>query len=334
MLIYVLIALLPAVASCARGGMRTEQDLMQNSKNSGNRLVDKYNLQIAALGGMQNAAGHGPDADYEIGPQDLLDISVFEVKEMTNTVRVSGNGYIGMPLVGRIKAEGLTSVQLEDLIARKLRRYLQDPTVSVFIKQYRSQPISVLGAVRAPKIYYVTGQMHLLDMLAMAGGLAPDAGNVCIVQSVGSGKDPKQTVVNLEELLNKGHAGLNIPVYGGQIVDVPRGGMFFVDGAVHKPGSFRIEGNTTLTQAISMADGFAYSAVKSNIRIYRATGTAKRKMLAVNYESILKGKSPDLALQDRDVIIVPENGFKSFLRGFSTFIGMGPFSVGRYGGVY
>ena len=330
LLIVALAALLPSIVSCARDGMRTREDILRNSAKAGNRLVDQYNLKIAA-GGMQNASGHGPNADYRIGPQDLLQISVFEVKEMTNSVRVSGNGYIGLPLVGRIKAQGLTSAQLEDVLEKKLDRYLQHPTVSVFIKEYRSQPISVLGAVKSPKIYYTTGQMHLLDMLAMAGGLASDAGNVCIVQTPGGGSDARQTVINLESLLKEGHADLNIPVYGGQIVDVPRGGIFFVDGAVKKPGSFRIKGDTTLTQAISMADGFDFAAVKSKIKIYRATGTVNRKVIAVNYGSILRGKTPDVALQDRDVIIVPKNGFKSFLQGFSTFIGLGPFSVGRYG---
>ncbi len=319
--------LLMCIVSCA-SQIRPDQVLMKNPGNE-NPLVEKYNMKIAA-GGLRNPAGPGLSKDYRIGPEDLLDVSVFEVKEMTSEVRVNGNGYIRLPLAGQIKAGGLTSTQLENLIAKRLDRYLQEPTVSVFIKEYRSQPISVLGAVKSPKIYYVTGQMCLLDVLSMAGGLTADAGNVCIVQNA-TGKAPrKQTVVNLEQLLSKGHTELNIPIHSGDIVNVPTGGVFFVDGAVSAPGSFPLKGETTVTQAISMAKGLSFEAVKSDIKIYRDAG-AGRKVIAVNYDSILAGKSKDIRLRDKDIVIVPKSGFKSFVKGITTYIGLGPFGLGRSG---
>ena len=329
LLISAFMVLCAALASCSSGNVKPDQVILQNSQNAGNPMVAKYNMQIAA-GGMQEMKGRGPMRDYKIGPEDLLDINVFEVKEMTAEVRVSGNGYIGMPLAGQIKAAGLTASQLETCIEKKLKRYLQEPTVSVFVKEYRSQPISVLGAVKFPKVYYVTGQMHLLDVLSMAGGLTPDAGNVCIVQkSSGPGHGQKQTVIDLEQLLAKGHAELNIPIYTGEIVNVPAGGTFFVDGAVKAPGAFPIRGKTTITQAITMAKGLEFEAVKSDIKIFRDTGQADRKVIAVNYESIMKGKTPDIMLQDKDVIVVPKNGFRALIKGLSTTIGIGSFSLGK-----
>ncbi len=321
--------LLMGLVSCA-SQIRPDQVLLKNSQNTGNPLVDKYNYQIAASG-LQNAVAPRLSKDYRIGPEDLLDISVFEVKEMTSEVRVNGSGYIRLPLAGQIEAGGLTTSQLENLIAKKLDHYLQEPTVSVFIKEYRSQPISVLGAVKTPKIYYVTGQMHLLDVLSMAGGLTSDAGNVCIVQNTTGAGPQKQTVVDLEALLSKGHTDLNIPVYSGDIVNVPTGGTFFVDGAVNAPGSFSLKSRTTLTQAISMAKGLAFEAVKSGIKIYRGSGQADRKVIAVNYDSILSGKTQDIGLKDNDIIIVPKSGFKTFVKGLTTYIGLGPFGLGKTG---
>src|SRR4030043_1786992 len=113
-----------------------------------------------------------PYRDYKIGPEDLLEISVFEEEKLNKTVRVSSQGNINLPLLGILRVKGLTANELEreirDLLAEK---YLQDPNVNVFIKEYRSQRISVIGAVEKPGVFEVTGQKTILDILAMAGGL-------------------------------------------------------------------------------------------------------------------------------------------------------------------
>ena len=118
-----------------------------------------------------------PYRDYKIGPEDLLEISVFEDEKLNKTVRVSSQGNISLPLLGILRVKDLTANELEkeirDLLAEK---YFQDPHVSVFIKEYRSQRISVMGAVEKPGVFDVTGQKTILDMLAMAGGLRTDPG--------------------------------------------------------------------------------------------------------------------------------------------------------------
>ena len=323
----VLFALPALLLSCSHGEVHPDNIMLQNSK-AGNPKVDNYNLRIAAKA--VHDAANGP-SDYRIGPEDLLEISVFQVKEMSNTVRVSGNGYIGLPLAGRIKAGGQTVSGLEDLVAKKLGHYLQKPTVSVFIKEYRSQPISVLGAVKTPKVYYATGSTHLLDVLSMAGGLSPTAGNVCIVEKVSTdGRTGHKTVIDLERLLSKGDTRLDIPLEAGDIVNVPEGGVFFINGGVGASGSYPIKGTTTLTQAITMAKGLSFEAMKDSIKIYRDDGKPQREVIPVKYSQILDGKRPDITLQDRDIIVVPRNGFKAILKGISTSLTFGAFNVGKY----
>ncbi len=110
-----------------------------------------------------------PNADYVLGPEDLLEIEVYQADDFKRTVRVSGQGFITMPLVGQVQAKGLTTTQLEKQLGQRLAKYLQDPQVSIYIKEYKSQRIGVMGAVAHPQIYNVTGQKYLIDMLFMAG---------------------------------------------------------------------------------------------------------------------------------------------------------------------
>ena len=172
--------------------------------------------------------------DYKIGPEDLLEISVFEEEKLNKTVRVSSQGNVSLPLLGVLRVKGLTANDLEkeirDLLAEK---YLQDPHVSVFIKEYRSQRISVMGAVDKPGVFEVSGQKTVLDMLAMAGGLSsgggkPDAGSLLFLvrpprleeevskeereteaEQEPEEQTPRTFVIDLEELLVKGDLTLN-----------------------------------------------------------------------------------------------------------------------------
>ena len=164
--------------------------------------------------------------DYKIGPEDLIEISVFEEEKLNKTVRVSSQGNISLPLLGILRVKGLTANELEkeirDLLAEK---YFQDPHVSIFIKEYRNQRISVIGAVDKPGPYDVTGQKTILDVLGMAGGLKEEAGPLLFLirppqpEDEGfKGKEDSQTmkpntfVIDLEELLVKGDLTLNLPL--------------------------------------------------------------------------------------------------------------------------
>ena len=284
-----------------------------------------------------------PYRDYKVGPLDLLEISVFEVEKLNKIVRVSSQGNISLPLLGILRVKGLTANELErelrELLAEK---YLQDPHVSVFIKEYRSQRISVMGAVEKPNVFEVTGLKTTLDMLAMAGGLRDDAGHLLFLirpprlegEVSKEGKDsegerPITFVIDLEELLVEGDFTLNLPLIHGDVINIPVSGKVFVGGEVRRPGGFPLKGKSmTVSQAIVMAEGLKSQANGSKTKIFRYTekGTGK-EILSVNVYAIQKGEAEDPYLRENDIIIVPRHGVKAFLVGLrDTFRGI--FSMG------
>lgn len=293
------------------------------------KKTDKLNEAI-----MVSAASrtYAPE-DYHIGPEDLLEIEAYNVEDLKKTVRVNSQGEIALPLVGIIKAKGLTNQELEKVITEKLDKYVQETVVNVFIREYRSQRISVVGAIHNPQVYTVNGQRYLIDMLMTAGGLKEEAGIICYVirpsqKDSGAGK-AETLVIDLNELLINGNFGLNIPVFAGDVINVPKGGVVFVDGAVKTPGVFTMKGRTTLIQAITMAQGLSSVAQADDIRIFRENGKGEREVIQVDYEGIQSGNQADILLAENDVIIVPESGIKNFFNGFiSTIKGFITFGKG------
>jgi polysaccharide export outer membrane protein len=289
--------------------------------------------------------------DYKIGPEDLLEISVFEDEKLNKTVRVSSQGNISLPLLGILRVKGLTANELEKEIRDLLvEKYLQDPHVSVFIKEYRNQRISVIGAVEKPGIFEVTGQKTILDMLSMAGGLKEDAGQLLFLirpprfeeeaakkeEEKGSVEEkPKTFVLDLEELLVKGDLALNLLLIHGDVINIPVSGKIFVGGEVRRPGGFSLKGKRmTVSQAIAMAEGLTPEANGAETKVFRYSerGT-EREALSVDVYAIQKGQSEDLNLKENDIIIVPKSGMKAFLIGLRDtvkgLIGFG-FSLGTF----
>ncbi len=285
--------------------------------------------------------------DYKIGPEDLIEISVFEEEKLNKTVRVSSQGNISLPLLGILRVKGLTGNELEkeirDLLAEK---YFQDPHVSVFIKEYRNQRISVIGAVEKPGAYDVSGQKTILDLLGMAGGLKGgnenEAGQLLFLirpprleDKVGKDKKdseeqtPRTFVIDLEELLIKGDLTLNLPLVHGDVINIPVSGKVFVGGEVRSPGGFPLRGKKlTVSQAIALAGGLKTEAAGSETRIFRYSEKATGKeIISANVYSIQKGQSEDVCLKESDIIIVPRSGTKAVGNELWDFI------KGRIGGV-
>lgn len=274
--------------------------------------------------------------DYIIGPEDLLEISVFEDEKLNKTVRVSSQGNINLTLLGILKVKGLTANDLEkevrDLLAEK---YFQDPHVSVFIKEYRNQRISVMGSVGRPGVYDVTGQKTILDILALTGGLKEDAGQLLFLirptkledETTKGKKDsdnqtPQTCMIDLDELLTKGDFTLNLPLLHGDIINIPVSGKIFVGGEVRSPGGFPLTGKKlTLSQAITLAGGLKGEAAGSETRIFRYSekGTDK-EIITANVYAIQKGKAEDLYLKESDIIFVPKSVTKAVLNEFWDFL--------------
>lgn len=248
--------------------------------------------------------------DIVIGAEDLLEISVFDLPQFSVTSRVAGDGTITMPLIGSVEVRGLTKREVEKKIEAALEaKYINNPSVSVAIKEYKSRQVSVLGAVNSPGAYAVVSPRNLLQLLSEAGGLAATAGRRCFIFRSGSSR----IEVDLKDLLDNGNPALNIAILPGDVVNIPAEAKItiYVLGAVRSPGAVDLSSSmpVTLLAAIARAGGPSEQASKSGITIRRKDAAGQEQVIKANLKDILSGKAPDVELQEGDVINVPESFF-------------------------
>ncbi len=255
-----------------------------------------------------------PTEDYRIGAKDLLEISVFGLNELNKTVRVSEGGKITLPLLGEVEIEGLTKTELEKKLSQLLEeKYLQSPQVTVFIMEYQSKRISVLGAVGKPGPYELIGRQTLLQLIAEAGGLTERAGDKIIV--IRQLQDGSSTAlkISIDNLIVEGDASLNIPLEANDIVNIPvdKEVFIYVFGQVKRSGALKVKKSNipTLLQAIAQAGGFSERASKSKVLIKRIDKDGEEQKIKVNVKDIIKGKKKDIRLLENDVVYVPETIF-------------------------
>jgi len=260
-------------------------------------------------------------AQYRIGQDDLIDISVFEIPELTASARVSAAGTIDVALIGSVDAGGKTTTELAKAIGDKLRsRYVNDPQVTVFVREYASQPVSVIGAVKQPGIYHLKGEKNLLDVLAMAYGLDLNYGKFIKVirprpndSAVQSGENEEVFTISAEALLQEGQTDLNIPIHAGDTINVLMPGSIFVVGEVFRPGEFvlRKGKDVTVTQAVALGGGTNRDAKKKECLILRYAKDGSRKEIPVDLQAILSGTKPDTTMTSNDILFVPASKVKS-----------------------
>jgi polysaccharide export outer membrane protein len=173
--------LLPSTALLAQDYQGTAKSQGAEESAATAESTEDYNRKLEKLREQFAETRERQTGDYRIGPQDLLDINIFEAPELNRTVRVSENGEVSLPLLGGIHVVRLTARELENTLAAKLREFLKDPHVSVMVTAIESHPVSVIGEVNKPGVFQVRGSKTLLEMLSMAQGLAPDAGDEVLV---------------------------------------------------------------------------------------------------------------------------------------------------------
>ncbi len=248
--------------------------------------------------------------EYKIGPKDLLVIRVFKVPELNTTVRVGEDGTITLPLIGKISVEGLTRYQLEEKISRLLaEKYVKNPQVTVFIKEYRSRTAMIMGAVKKPGAYEIVGKTTLIQLIAQAGGITSRAQDRIIILREREGKQ-KTIVVPIIPLLFEGRGDFNVEIFPGDVINIP-GELtmeVYVFGQVRKPGVVELPMGygATILQAIAKAGGFTERAKKTSVIIRRRKGE-REEIMKVNVKDILKGKKPNVKLKPYDIIYVPES---------------------------
>lgn len=253
--------------------------------------------------------------EYKIGPRDLLEIKVFELPELDNvTVRVSEDGSITLPLVQNIKVEGLTKDEVERKLAGLLEeKYLRNPQVSIFIKEYQSKHVALIGAVERPGMYQIIGKLSLLELLGEAGGLRDNASNeISVLREEKEGLTSMLTI-DLEEMWANKNPKLNIPLQPNDVVNIPVDKIIaiYVFGEVKNPGALQVikSKKIWLSQAIAQVGGPTEYASISKVTIKRRDKNGKENNIQVNLKDILKGKKPDVLLQEGDVVYVPESIF-------------------------
>ena len=242
-----------------------------------------------------------------IGPDDLISIMVSDCPELSRSFRVSSDGTLALPLLGhRIPAAGLLPVELEDKLAAELAaaQILVQPIVSVSVTEYRSKPVSVVGAVKSPLTFQAMSDSTLLDAIAKAGGIAPEAGPELLITRKDS--SPIQHV-NLRKLM-EGDQSLNVHLHGGEEVRIPEIGKIFVTGNVKMPGAFLMQDNsdTTLMKALALSQGTLPYSQKLAYIYRKDPVTNKRTEIPAELRQIMKRKSPDIELLADDIVYIPE----------------------------
>lgn len=251
--------------------------------------------------------------EYIIGPRDLLEIKVFELPEFDHTVRVSEDGSITLPLIGNVQIGGLTKDKAEKKLSEILAKYVKKAQVSIFIKEYQSSRVAIIGAVEKPGMYELVGRQTLLQMISQAGGFKDTAANEIYVLREGQDGTAASISIDLEDLMINGNQNLNIPIQANDVINVPVDKLMnvYVFGEVRQPGALQVKmsNKITLLQAIAQAGGLSENATKRGVTIKRRDKSGQEINLSVNLNDIIKGKKKDIPLQEGDVVIVKQSIF-------------------------
>jgi polysaccharide export outer membrane protein len=245
-----------------------------------------------------------------LGPGDEVDVTVYGAPDLSGHTRVATNGSISMPLVGYIRVSGLSSSEAEEAIEAQLRQnnVVNNPQVSVFVKEYTSGGISVAGEVSKPGVYSALGPHRLFDVLQAAGGLTDRAGSTVTIShrdgvnpvTVEIPKDPEQM------------SRINVDLSPGDTMVVNKAGIVYVLGEVNKPGGYVLNstGGVTLLRVIAAAGGPTHGAAVGGTKMIRRTPTGLQE-LPVPLKDLMHAKVADIPLQADDIVYVPSSRLKA-----------------------
>lgn len=272
-------------------------------------------------------AGNSGSRNYRVGGFDVLSITIYEEEDLSREeIRVSGEGFISFPLIGRISVAGLTTSEIERLICNRLaeKEYLLDAHASVMIIEFNSKGFLVLGEVKEPGSYSLKARERVLDGISRAGGLRrlgedwgmrTGAGKKCMIIRVENSNTPKERKIvieiDLQRLLKRGDRISNIYLADKDVLFIPTAEHFYIIGQVRRPGSYALpDKEITLIEAISMAEGFTPIAARNSTRIIRVENDVE-KIIEVKVDAITRAgqKIKDVIIRADDVIIVPESFF-------------------------
>lgn len=233
-------------------------------------------LSLAMYGAVGQAAESN---DYRLGAGDMTRITVFQNPDLTTEVRISESGVISYPLLGSVELRGLTVTEAENKIARLLKegKFVQQPQVNIVVTQLLGNQVSVLGQVNRPGRYPLeTFNIHVSDILALAGGATPSGSDSVILTGARNGK-PFRKEIDIPGVFLQDNRIDDVLIQGGDTLYVQRAPMYYIYGEVQRPGSYRVERNMTLMQALAQGGGPTPRGTQNNIRIYRSGANGKQE---------------------------------------------------------
>ena len=251
-----------------------------------------------------------PDAEYRIGPGDVIRVEAFQHQEVSGEFAVEADGTITYPLLGAVAVGGSTTTEaarrLEELLERD---FYVDVQLQVEIAEFLSRPVTLLGEVQRPGTYYLHGRTTITQLLAQAGGLNPSCGPVLELRRV-DGSDgaavPTVMTFSTSKLLT-GEEGTDVEVRAGDVLSVSARQLYFITGEVARPGQYEIARGMTLMQALSQAGGQGKFASQT-VELHRERG-GEKQILTFDLSQIRKGRAADPPIQPGDVIIVRRRFF-------------------------
>jgi polysaccharide biosynthesis/export protein len=272
--------------------------------------------------------------DYELGPNDQILIGVPQSQEIDQRpFRVDSEGNIELPLVGKVHAAGLTVRGLETMLTSRLRDYIREPQVSITVVQFRSEPVFFLGAFKAPGIYPLQGGRTLIEMLAVVGGLMPNASRRITITRKAEygvidlpnamrdrGRNVSTVEVSLDSLMRNVNPAEDIVLKAYDVITVDVAKPVFVAGEVGHPGPVEFNGSASMSvvQVLSQA-GFTPGANRSKIKVLRTVlGTNRRAEIDLDLNRIYEGKANDFPLLPNDVVYVPRATLRNLLAPMGT----------------
>jgi polysaccharide export outer membrane protein len=288
-------------------------------------------------------------SDYPLGPGDVIEITVSGMDEIRNlTERVTGTGTISLPFVGVIEVNGLTDKGVREEIRRRLEtNYMRNPQVNLFVKEFRSRQVAVIGAVHKPGLYSLSGAGDtILSMISQAGGMGSGAAERILfipAEAVEADKakevasalparlvrqDPSPLILkNVEPIVielaivNRGGSEiyLSMPARPGDVIMVPGGGEVLVQGWVQRPGSHKVSSGLTILGVVAAAGGPMFAGDTTAVKLIRTNKQGQKTVLTGNLDAIATGAEPDLPVREGDVIEVTGSGPKVIAYGIYRF---------------
>jgi len=283
-------------------------------------------LSTLVIGLMCDARPASAQQMYRFGSEDTFVVRGQDIEEIADKpFKVDSSGNVTLPMIGSIKVTGLTVAELETQINTRLKKYVNNPSVSVSVGEVRSHPVSVFGAVNSAGVYQVQGGKTLIEVLSLAGGLKPEAGNTLTVTRPaasgtlplpGAAMDPTNAYwvarIDVSKLMSSERPEDNIQVRANDVVSVQKADLVYVIGDVNRAGAIPLVGRLTITEALAKSEGLQKTASRKNVRILRQVpGSTQRQEIPVDFRKVLDGKAEDQLLLANDIIVIPNNVSRS-----------------------